>query len=239
MDIQKKIKFLKSGELGVLHFIARRVEGICVFKVLQASFPSVFKYGTYPYGGTAQTISPASYNTTPWRFGGTFRNVQRDDIFWFDDVDTLIHAYLTVQPELEVFTWLPAGLLQEDYHDILSIYAGAPFGAKRPPVEFIVPPKIHPEFTFYNPYETETVTPYFRFYYSFYKVKYITDSDIIHDILQHKYRPLPKWFTLYGFKSMDYDFKSNMKISRPIPIDATKKEIAEIVKEWKDMGRWG
>jgi len=99
-------------------------------------------------------------------------------------------------------------------------------------------PKVHLDWTFYNQYGSETINPYLRFLYGAYNIKYITDVNVIMDILAKKYRPEPKWFTIYGRKTFDYNFKDNMKVTQPIPVDATKPQVQAIIDNWRALGQW-
>jgi hypothetical protein len=223
--------FLDIGDLGVLHCIFREAQGIVVFKVLDKMVRP------FEYGKLEEEIEPTSTSELT-RLSGTWMGVELTDIFYYDDVDYLIHILLDCYPSMRIYPSWISGYLQSDYHDLLPAEQTQPYGFLWPPVEVMSIPEVHLDWYFRNPYGSETIDPYIRFHYGVYNVQYVTDAQIIHDILTKKWRPEPKWFTVYGRRPFTYDFKDKMKISRPIPIKATKEEIESVVAEWRNLGQW-
>lgn len=221
-------KFLQVNDLGVLHFRARQGSGALVFRVL---FRQVrpFKFGNVGY-----SISSSSGYTK--RLGGTFAGRTIEDLFYYEDSNTLVHVVLDVFPRVMIYPYWTPATLQGDYiygATKLPAREDADWGWLEPPVEFMVVPKVNLDFRFYNPYGTETLNPYVKFWYGEYEVQWIKDVPTIRDVLAKRYRPEPKWFTIYGFRLIDYDFKDALKtIDRPIPVNATEAQIRDIVSGW-------
>jgi len=238
-------KFLEVGEYGVLHFITERHSGVAVFKVMARQIIP-FKYGNLPievfktqFGFDATGIPPRT-TTDPVRIYGTFEGKRVEDLFYFDDADTLIHVWMYIEPDIiHVMPYWISGYLQGDYHDILTATKNSVFGFKRPPLEFIAIPKVHLAFAFRNNSPNNTINPYIEWESAIYRVKYETNPNIIEQILRKKFEPKPKWFVVYGFKAFTYDFRENLKITKPIPVDASLDEIKKITLEWKQLGVWG
>jgi len=226
----KKV-FLDINNIGVLHAITKAGAGIIPFQVIDKMVRP------FEYGDLGVEIAPAA-NSGTQRLKGTWSGITLDDMFYFDDVDYLIHVLLEVHPAIWVYPQWISGYVQADYHDLLPGTVGQPYGFVWPPVEVMSIPKVHLDWTFYNQYGSETINPYLRFLYGVYNVKYITDVDIIMDILTKRFRPEPKWFTVYGRKTFDYNFVDNMKLTRPIPVDSTKAQVQTIVNQWRALGQW-
>jgi len=222
---------IEPGELVVENWLTKDYSGIIVLRVL-ASQVRPFDFGNH---SGVTNLSPSDKKTV--KFGGTFAGVTIDDLFYFEDRNGRLHVILYSHPELRVYPQFIAGYPQIDYtageEVILTGTEGEDWGYLKTPLEFLVPPKVHLNFTFYNDYGTETVTPYFRFWYDSLVVSYVTDPEIIYQILQKKYRPEPRWFTIYGFRRFPYDFRENLGITKPIPVDATLDEIKRIVAGWR------
>ena len=228
--MDKKV-FLDVNDIGVLHVIAKGGQGIVPFQVIDKMVRP------FEYGRLGVQIAPAGDSGTV-RLKGTFAGVTLNDMFEYDDVDYLLHIVLESYPSMRIYPSWISGYLQSDYHDLLPGTKGEAFGFVWPPVEVMSVPKVHLDWVFYNQYGSETIDPYIRFLYGAYNIKYLTDTDLIMDILAKRHRPEPKWFTIYGRKTFDYNFKDNMKISRPIPITASRDEIESILSEWRRLGLW-
>ena len=226
-----KSAFLDVGDIGVIDIFAREGEGILPFQVLRATKrPFEFK-------DLGVSISPQT-NSGVYRFKGTWAGITVDDLFEHDDPDHLIHGVLEVYPSMKVYLSWISGYLQADYHDVLPGVVDQPYGFTWSPVEFISIPKVHLDFYFHNPYGTETINPYIRYNNAVYKIKYLVDAETIDLILRKRLYPKPRWFTVYGPKPFPYNFRANMKLTRPIPVDATKPEIQSIINEWRALGLW-
>lgn len=222
--------WLEPNEIFVEHWLTKEFTGIVVLRV-EASQVRAFDFGNH---GGVTSLSPGSLATV--KFGGTFAGVTVDDLFYFEDRHARLHILLDSYPKMRVYPQFIAGYPQIDYtageEPILTGTEGQSWGYLKTPAEFLVPPRIHLNFTWYNEYGTENITPYFKFFYDSLLVKYVKDPEIIHLILQKKYRPEPRWFTIYGFRRFPYNFRENLKITQPIPLDATLDEIRSIVAEW-------
>ncbi len=229
--MNEKNVFLDINEVGVLHVIAKNGQGIIPFKVIDKMVRP------FEYGKLGIQIAPAANSGTA-KLSGTFGGTTVNDMFYFDDVEYLLQIYLECFPALRIYPSWISGYLQSDYHDILPGTIGQPYGYIWPPVNVMAIPKVTLAWVFYNQLGTETIDPFLKFNYGVYNHKLITDADVIMDILAKRYRPEPKWFTIYGRKTFQYDFKNNMKISQPIPVDATKEKVQAIVTEWAALGQW-
>jgi len=226
-----KKTFLDINDIGVLHAITKEGAGIIPFKVIDKMVRP------FEYGDLGVQIAPAG-NSGTQRLKGTFAGITLNDMFEFDDIDYLLHILLEVFPPLWVYPQWISGYIQSDYHDLLPGTIGQPFGFVWPPIEVMSIPKVHLDWTFYNQYGSETINPYLKFLYGAYNIKYITDVDMIMDILAKEYRPEPKWFTIYGRKTFSYNFKDNMGITQPIPVDATEPQVQTIIDKWRALGQW-
>ncbi len=227
---EKKV-FLDINDIGVLHAITKQGQGIIPFKVIDKMVRP------FEYGKLGVQIAPAG-NSGTVRLSGTFGGVTLNDMFYYDDDDYLIEVNLESFPATWIYPSWISGYVQSDYHDLLPGTIGQPYGFMWPPVDVMAIPKVHLDWVFYNQYGSETIDPYIRFNYGVYNIKYITDVDVIMAILAKKYRPEPKWYTVYGRKTFDYNFKANMKISQPIPVDATKAQVQALVDAWRGLGKW-
>lgn len=213
-------------------------EGVAVFRVVWRQIIN-FDYGNLPSTVVSPPgIAPGS-RTDAFQLSYTYKGRVVEDLLYHDDADTLIHAEVDFHPHvLEVMPYWITGYLQADYHDILTADADAPFGWLVPPVEVISIPKVHLAFLLRNPLGSEYIYPYVTLKLAVYTVRYITDVDLIYDVIWKKYKPEPKWFTVYGTRAFSYDFRENMKITRLIPVYAEKPEIDRIVNEWRGLGVW-
>jgi len=227
---EKKV-FLDVNDIGVLHVIAKTGQGIVPFQVIDKMVRP------FEYGKLGVQIAPDG-NSGIIKLGGTFGGITLTDMLNYDDVDYLLHIRLEAYPSMRIYPSWISGYLQSDYHDLLPGSIGEDYGFVWPPVEVMSIPKVTLGWVFYNQYGSETIDPYIRFTYGAYNIKYLTDVDIITDILAKRYRPEPKWFTIYGRKTFDYNFKDGMKVSRPIPVDSTKPQVQALIKEWRDLGQW-
>ncbi|RLG71345.1 MAG: hypothetical protein DRO23_12140 [Thermoprotei archaeon] len=221
---------IEPGELFVENWLTKDYNGIIVLRVI-ASQVRPFEFGNH---SSVTNLAAGSKATV--KFGGTFHGVTVDDLFYFEDKYGRLHVLFKSFPEMRVYPQFIAGYPQIDYtageETILTGDLGYEWGYLKTPIEIMVPPRIHLNFTWYNDYGTETVTPFFKFWYDSLVVRYIKDPEIIYQILQKKYRPEPKWFTIYGFRRFPYNFRENLGITQPIPVDATPDEIRRIVAEW-------
>jgi len=226
--------YLEPNDFLVEHWVTEDGEGVIVLRVVK-SFVRPFDYGLHMVEGTPMSLSPQSGSTM--KFQGTFGLVRIDDLTHYTDVKSRLHLLIKTFPPLRLYPYFPAGYLQTDLQigneSILAAEEGADWGYLETPIDIIVPPKIRMQFHFYNPYGTETVKPLFKLYIGSYVVEYVKDVDVIYAILRKKYKPEPRWFTLYGFKKFRYPFKELLGITKPIPLDAEPDEISEIVREWE------
>jgi hypothetical protein len=223
--------FLQDGEVGVLRIIAREAEGIFPFLVTD-SMLRPFEFGALGEEIEAEDISAKT------RFSGTWMGVTLEDLFYYDDADYLLHIFLETYPTMKVWPSWISGYLQSDYHDLLPAAEQKPYGFLWSPVEFISIPKVHLDFYFENPYGSETLNPFVKFWYNAYHIKPLMDAELISLILTRRYKPEPKWWTIYGRKPWSYNFKDNMKITRPIPLTASRDEIESVLAEWRRVGVW-
>lgn len=227
----KKKVFLDINDIGVLHAITKGGEGIIPFQVLDKMVRP------FEYKALGVELAPGA-NSGVYRLQGTWAGVTLYDMFLFTDVDYLLHVYLEMYPSMWIYPSWISGYLQSDYADLLAGAVGQPFGFVWPPVDVIAIPNVHLDWVVQNPYGSETINPYIRFWYGWYHIKYLTDVTRIMSILAKSYHPEPKFFTVYGRKTFDYNFKTNMKITRPIPVDSTQAQVQAIVNEWRSLGQW-
>lgn len=223
--------FLDRNEIGVLYAITKKGTGIIPFQVLDKTVRP------FEYGKLGVQMAAAG-NSGTVKLAGTFGGTTLSDMFYYDDVDTLIQINLECFPAMRIYPSWISGYLQSDYHDLLPGTVGQPYGFVYPPVDVMAIPKATLAWVFYNQYGTETIDPYIRFDYGAYTIKYLTDVDKIMDILAKRYKPEPHWFTVYGRKTFDYNFRENMKIEKPIPVDATREQVQAMIDEWRALGQW-
>ena len=233
-----KEQFIQDGNFGCLFFLTEEIlPSAVVFQVL-AKQEIPFDYGNLPATVTTGIDPQTSLDATKISsVGRAIQGREIEDLFYFDDVDILLHTVMNVYPRhMRVFPYWIAGYLQSDYHDILTASKESPFGFRESPIEFMVIPKARLEFAFRNPYGTEKINPYISWTTGIYKIRYMVDAQLVEAVLSKRLR-VP-WFTIYGFKKFPYDFKANLKITRPIDITADRSTIEEILKEWRALGVW-
>ena len=230
--------FVEEGQFGVLFFLIEELPPAAVPFQVTSRQVRPFDYGNLPT--TVTTGIEPEKSLDAFKISSMGRAIQGreiEDLFYFDDVDVLMHMFMNIKPDgLRVFPYWIAGYLQSDYHDILTADNESPFGYLTPPLNFISIPYCHLEFSIRNPYKTETINPYISWDYAIYNVKYIVDPELAEALLTKRLRA--PWFTIYGFKRFPYNFAKNMMISRPIPIVAKRPDIESIIEEWKALGQW-
>ena len=208
-----KAQFVPPNSLLVLYFPA--YDGIIVCRVIRHRNPELydFVYGPLPieFSGYEAGVLPAM-NVTDWiTFSYTrLPEEYRTDMFYFTELDRLIHAYITVEPSALIrgYLQIPAGYRPFDFRGIITAEPGSAtieptdFGFFRGTKEMIFLPRVRVQWAFVNRTNMDLRTNV-RMKYVEYEIELITDPKIILDVMWDRITPKPYWYSWGGSTRAD------------------------------------
>ena len=197
------------------------------------------KEGMIPNGVPASTSSDGITNlgyVAPTRPGSNKIGAQPLNVLRVTENDRLFQVFFGIDPpQLRVFFAMPPERNQRQI-DVIEWSEGypshgwidgftSPIDAPSPLSEIIIPPNIDVAFGFANPLPYR-VHPLLMFVINRMKVKVVKDVETIVSVLEGRKPAALK--TIGGLADFSYDITGTYGI-RPIPLDATRTEIAQIL----------
>lgn len=180
-----EVKFVNEGDILVVHYPFEG--GFWAWRVVSRYHKGAnrFNYGVAPVNNY---IVPPYGFTTEFKFTfGRLPPEKAPDMFYFEDTNKLIHAYIKFHPSppLKAFMCLPEVQPAQAFRGVVADPArDDDFGFFRW-IELIVPPKLHISFRLSNG-SNMTLVPYVEMHVEEYKVRKVTDLEVLKSIADRK-----------------------------------------------------
>jgi len=199
--IDEKGFVLENQVLSILYPFANAITPFRVVKRLNKNYED-FEYGPIPYtaSGHSTGVVPSRSYTSEFTF--SYSRLQPEsapDMFYFTDKNKIYHTYITIEPAylLRIFQRIPKGTTITMFRTVTpspTLALEIEFGFFRGTVEQVFLPHIQIGWIVANPTNIDLRT-YVHISYADYEVEFISDEEIIWNIMKGK---IPSYQVVFG-----------------------------------------